>query len=207
VNFSELREELFARGTSYLSEDAASSARADRWLNQAYREICNLHVWPFLVTEVTGTAGAGQVSIPDLRKLLLVADASVGTTPGYILGRSSYEDLAQDGEDLSQAGTPALYWMQGTSTVRAFPVGGTIYVRYARRVDELSGTQTPLFDEEYHDLIVDRAMIKAYKDSDNFEAAAALRQEFDAGMTAMAEDYQVYSRDVMYLDPGTLYDG
>lgn len=206
MNFTELREELFARGTSYLSEDAASTARADRWLNQAYREICNLHVWPFLVTEVTGTAGAGQVSIPDLRKLLLVADSSVGTTPGFILQRSSYEDLAQDGEDLSQTGSPALYWMQGT-IVRAWPVGGTIYVRYAKRVDEISGTQTPLFDEEYHDLIVDRAMIKAYKDSDNFEAAAALRQEFDAGMTAMAEDYQVFSRDVTYLDAGDPYDG
>lgn len=199
MTFDDLKTELFARGTNYLEEDAQGVARAERWLNQAYREILNLHAWPFLVSTATGATGSGEVSIPDLRKLLLVANTEFGETPGRPLGRVTYEDLVGDFVvDLARTGAPEFYYVEN-SVVHAYPVGGTIFARYIRRVDALSGSQEPVFRDEYHDLIVDRAMVKAYKDSDNFEAAAALREEFNSGVTAMAEDYQVHSRDTVYL--------
>lgn len=196
MNFTELREELFARGTDYLNEDAAGVARADRWLNQAIREICSLQMWPFLQETATGSAGTGLVSIPDLRRV-----RSVVTSEGHPLQRTTRENLLADGLLTTETGEPERYWIEDGNTVRAYPVGGTITVHYIKRVAPISGTEEPPFDEEYHDLVVDRAMIKAYKDSDNFEAAAALKAEFDAGVSAMAEDYMVDSRDAEYIDP------
>jgi hypothetical protein len=49
-------------------------------------------------------------------------------------------------------------------------------------------------------------MVKAYKDSDNFEAAAALMEEFNRGVSSMAEDYMMESRDVQFI-PVYPYDG
>lgn len=202
MNFSELTAELFARGTDYLDEDADSRARAERWLNQAYREILNLQAWPFLEAVATGSTGAGSVTIADLRRIRFVQDL---TTKDY-LSRTTLDDLADEGLDVTQTGTAEFYYVEGGTVVNTWPVGGTIQVYYIKRVGALSGTQTPVFLDEYHDLIIDRAMMKAYKDSDNFEARAALKEEYDAGVAAMAEDYQIVSREVTYMqvDP---YDG
>lgn len=201
MNFSELKDELYARGTDYLTEDAAGVARAERWLNQGYREILNLQAWPFLQAVATGTAGAGFVSVPDLRRILFVTDVigTDGTVPGRPLVRASREDLVYEEKNLSQTGTPDNYYVQGGNSVQAWPKGGTIRVDYIKRVSPMTGTDTPLFLEEYHNLIVDRAMMKAYVDSDNYETTAALKAEFDAGVSAMAEDYQVDSREVSYI--------
>jgi hypothetical protein len=199
MNFSELKTEFYARGTDYLNEDAQGVARAERWLNQAYREIVNLHAWPFLQTVATGAADAGFVVVPDLRKILYVTDSSGGQNPGTPLKRVSIEDLQAESANVSQTGTPELYWLDGAETIMAYPVGGTISVRYVKRVAPMTGTDVPIFDEEYHNLIVDKAMIKAYVDSDNFEAAAALRDEVNLTLSAMAEDYLLASRETQYI--------
>lgn len=207
MNFSELKTELFARGTDYLNEDSAGVARAERWLNEAYREILNLNAWPFLQAITTGTAGAGLVSVPDLRRIRFVADASDGGTPGRVLQRATLEDLVEnDDADTTTTGTPNYYYVEGGNTVYGYPLGGTIRVYYFKRVNPMSGTDTPVFSEEYHGLIVDRAMMKVYKDSDNFEASAALKQEYDAGVLAMAEDYLRDSRGVQFISVNP-YDG
>jgi hypothetical protein len=206
MNFADLKTEFSARGTDYLEEDAESVARAERWLNQAYREILNFQPWPFLQTSVTGDEGAGFVDVPDLRRVRFVVDLSNGPASGRPLQRVAMDDLAAEGEDFSATGTPQHYYVDGGTVVRAHPAGGTIRVYYIRRAPALSGTDEPLFSDEYHDLIVDRAMIKAYKDSDNFEAAAALRQEFNVGLSAMVEDYQRDSREVHFI-PVDPYDG
>ena len=203
MTFDELVQELFARGADYLDEDTESQARAGRWINQAYREILNLHAWPFLQASLVGTAGAGTVTIPDLRRLLIVSnvDGTDGTQPGSKLDRTTLEDLVRLDEDVALTGPPDRYYVLGGTQVTAFPLGGTIRADYFKRVAPMSGTDSPIFDEEYHDLIVDRAFIKVYKDSDNFEAAQALRQEYDEGVRAMAEDYQLESTDATYLTP------
>lgn len=200
MNFSELKQELFARGTNYLEEDAAGQARAERWLNQAYREILNLHAWPFLQTVATGVTGAGTVSVPDFRKALYV------TADDRVLASIRLEELADLPADLTRTGVPVYWYLDGTN-IKTWPSGGTVVVRYVKRVAPMTGTADPVFDEEYHDLIVDGAMLRAYKDSDNFEAYAALRQVYDGALAQMAEDYLLTSRSTSYIDPGDPYDG
>lgn len=203
MNFTELIDELMARGADYLDEDATSRARAERWINVAYREILNLHVWPFLQASLTGADGAGLVNVPDLRRLIIVSDVRglSGLTPGSKLDRTTLEDLARVDEDIALTGTPDRYYVLNGTQVTSFPLGGTIRADYIRRVPPMSGTDAPLFDEAYHDIIVDRAFIKVYKDSDNFEAAQALKIEYDEAVRAMAEDYQLESEDITYLTP------
>lgn len=205
MNFSELKTEFFARGTDYLNEDAQGVARAERWLNQAYREIASYQAWPFLQSNAFSAVNAGQVVVPDLRKVLEVVELS--SFPQRKLHRISGSDMVMNGMDPNLTGTPYYYWIEYSNTIRTYPAGGTLGIRYIRRPALLSGTDVPVFDPEYHDLIVDRAMIKAYKDSDNFEAAAALQQEFDAGMRTMAEDYLPHARDIQYIVPSDPTDG
>lgn len=201
MNFTELKEELYARGTDYLEEDAAGVARAERWLNQAYREILNLHAWPFLQTSV---GGGTPMVIQDLRKILYVVDASSGTSPGRPLHRISRADLVHDGEDESQIGTPESYYVyveNGLVLLTTHPQGDNVSVSYIKRVPLLSATDEPVFEEEYHDIIVDKAMVKVYKDSDNFEVIPALKLEINERLAAMAEDYMLDSREVQFLEP------
>jgi hypothetical protein len=208
MNFSELKAELYARGTDYLSEDAAGVARAARWLNQGYREILNLHAWPFLQATATGSDGAGLVVVNDLRRIRFVTDASDGGDPGRKLKRVSLDDLvAEDDANLSLTGRPEYYYLDGTSTIKSYPQGGTLRTYYIKRVDPMTGdSDEPVFDEEYHPLIVDLAMIRAYLDNDNFESAAALRNEVNLSLAAMGEDYLLDSREVQFIrvEP---YDG
>lgn len=204
MNFSELKTEFFARGFDSLNEDAQGVSRAERWINQAYREILNLHAWPFLQASASGVNGT--VSIPDLRRIRFVVDTS-GVGTGTKLNRVSLDDLVADGvTDTARTGTPEWYYVDAGNIVKSYPVGSALTVYYIKRVDPLSGTDTPIFDEEYHNLIIDKAVVKAYIDSDNFEAAAALKQEYDAGVSAMAEDYLLDSREVQFIrvEP---YDG
>lgn len=207
INFTELKDELFARGTNYLEESGTETARGERWLNQAYREICNLHSWPFLEAEATGTDGT--VSIPDLRRIIAVFDSSGGDNPGRKLKYTTRRALVieEHTEDLSRTGTPEWFYIEN-SVVKTYPVGSDVRVWYRRRIAPLTGTDVPIFDEEYHDLIVDGAMVRAYKDSDNFEAAAALRVEWERGVAAMTEDYQIESEEPKFISlPYLPHDG
>lgn len=208
MNFTELKTEFFARGFNYLEETAEDVARAERWLNQSYREILNLQAWPFLQATVTGASGAGFASVPDLRRVRFVTDVSQtsGSQPGRQLVRVSLDDLVAEGEDLTSTGSPDYYYIVSGTQVYAFRLGGTVRVDYFKRVNAMSGTDTPIFGDDYHNIIVDKAAIKAYRDSDNFEAAAALQQDVDAALSAMAEDYQIESRDLQFIRVNP-YDG
>ena len=203
MNFTELRQELFARGSNYLEEDAAGVARADRWLNQAYQDILSLQAWPFLWASALAEPPSYTVSVPDLRKIRFVTDTD-GAEPGYPgrpLARGSMDALVNEGADLSTQGTPEVYWVQQGNLVVPYPIGGIIRVDYIKRVPPMSGMDTPIFDSQYHDLIVDKAMVKVYKDSDNMEQAAAVKEEYNEGAASMAEDYMVESREPEFLEP------
>lgn len=207
MNFAEQLVEFYARGADYLSEDGAGVTRAERYLNRAYREICGLHPWPFLEAEANG--GGGGLSIPDLRRILYVSeDTYAGGSPKNPLTFITYEDLIGEGVDVNITGTPLYYYVFQPSLIYTWPLTTkTIQVRYIKRVAPLTGTSEPLFDEEYHGLIIDRAMTYVYVDTDNFDAAALLKLEWEAQVQAMAEDYMVFTRDPGFIDPTYTYDG
>jgi hypothetical protein len=134
VTFAELKAELGDRGFDYLDDD-----RLGRFINQAYREICNLHAWPFLETTATGAPGDIVISP---RKVLWVRDAT-DTPLRYI----SYTDLAEIGVPFADTGAPEWWYLLSTGDsvdVMTYPVTtDNITVRYVKRVAPLTGTESP----------------------------------------------------------------
>jgi hypothetical protein len=63
-------------------------------------------------------------------------------------------------------------------------------VTYIKVPTDLSATnQTPAIPTRYHYLLVDGAVLEAYKDTDNLDAAGALEQSFQAGIRDMQTTY------------------
>lgn len=158
-------------------------------------------MWPFLVASASGTT---PLVIADLRR---IQNAWYGATSENPLQVVSQAELLEDGLDLSDTGTP-IYIYSTPTGLNVYPTTtGNISVIYIKRVNPLTGTDTPIFDEEYHPLIVDKAMIRAYIDGDNYEAAAALKAILDENLAAMTEDYMLTSRGPSYIQVVDPYDG
>jgi len=205
VTFADITAEMAARGSE------AGATRNGVWANVAYRMIVNAHDWPFTITATTGTVDAGGVAVSTFRKAIVVGDlGSTALPPGRRLHKITYEEIAEDieGEDIVVAGTPEFWWYDGAAgLINTFPKGGTIYARYYQRLAPLTGVQEPVFDEEYHNLIVDRAMVEVHKDSSEWDVATAALNQYYVDLAAMARDYQVYSREHGYIQVPDAYDG
>lgn len=202
MNFTALTDELVNRGAE------GDTTRNGQWINLAYRRIINAFSWPFTEAEVTGSAGAGTATVADFRKALVVSDKT--TTPGRPLHKITLPELVEDMkvEDVALTGTPQFWYYDGiNSIIKTYPLGGTIYVRYNKRVPVLSGANSPIFLDEYHLLIVDRAMVEVYKDNDELATAAQAMQDYRLGLAEMASDYEVDSREGSYIQVGEPYDG
>lgn len=203
MTFADLKTELVARGAE--NDDD----RAGFWINIAYRKIINAQDWPFTEIVTIGTSGAGLVAITDVRKIITVGDVSDGGSgPGRRLKRISFPELVEDlgVEDVGETGTPEYWWM-ASGSILAYPLGGTIFVRYHKRVPELTGVTEPIFDAEYHPLIVDRAMVEVYKDADEFAAAKEALNQYYIDLAEMTKDYQVFSREHGYIQVHDATDG
>lgn len=206
MTFMDLRDEMVARGA--LDDINRNGER----INLAYRAITSAFDWPFLETTATGTSGAGSVAVSDLRKVILVGDLDQGggSEPGRLLQAVRFEELAEDldVQDIGLTGTPDWWWYDATdATIKSHPLGGTLFVRYYKRPAPLSGIDVPAFDEAYHLLIVDRAMVEAYKDTDDYQAARDALQLYTDGLGGMAQDYEVNKREHSFIQVGTPYDG
>jgi hypothetical protein len=204
MNLSDLRTEMVSRG----AED--NQTRNDRWLNLGYRLILNAFDWPFSEATVNGLAGTGTISIGDFRKAQYVTDISGGKTPGRPLEKITYTELVEDFsiENFALTGTPQFWYWDGVAqTIKSYPLGGTLHIRYQKRVDSLTTLDEPIFDEEYHLLIADRAMVEVHKDNEDLEAASSQLAMFLQDLGRMAQDYQVHSRAHSFIQVGEPYDG
>jgi hypothetical protein len=177
VDFAELKTEFARRGFDYI--DATT---AGRWINQAYAEICAHRRWPFLEAN---TAGNSPLSISDLGAIQTVRITSGST----VLHHEYKHTLLDKGESLAQAGTPTRYYLNTGNEINVHPADVTaISVHYWKVPAVLTGTDTPLIPLRYHNLIVDGAVRRAYLDTDNFEAAAAVESERQNGLKLMERD-------------------
>lgn len=187
MNFAALTTELSDRGFSYLS-----SARLGQYINVAYHELCDLEDWPFLATD---TSGASPLTISDIRNVLSVHD-SAGN--GNLVARDR-RDLVESYRDLTTAGTPRFFYLDG-SVLRTYPVGGTLAVRYIKVPADLTGTDTPLVPARFHYVIVDIAARRAYVDADAFDKAQGVQAEVDRMVGIMRDSLlQTQTQDDLFV--------
>lgn len=168
----DIRDEVQARGF-----DDVTDARVNTWINAAYFRICDLEAWPFLEASTTGTA---PLTISDFRAGLSIID----TTNDNPLVWADPRTIREDDPTLALTGTPAYWYMSGTS-LKVYPANtaASLNVSYLKVPEELDGdTDIPLIPTRYHYVLVDWVVLEAYKDSDNFEAYSNLRPIADEGL-------------------------
>lgn len=195
--FSDLQTEFYARGFSYLNDDEPGRTRAKNWLNEAYLEdICAGNNWDFLKTSTSGTA---PLSITDLDSVVSVVDTTTLTQLEYANLR---EIVDSDPTQVTDA-TPTNWYLSDQTTLAVYPLNtsDTITVNYYAIPSELSGdTDTTAIPKRWCGLIVDAAVIRAYVDSDNFDAANQLQARFDRRFESMQATEFVRTDEPDYID-------
>lgn len=176
MTFAELKAELLNRGFNYLDQN--DPLRSGRFINWAMHELDDAYLWPY--REATAT-GAAPLTIADLGIVEMVTDST-----GYPLEPLEYRDVVYSWGDPTQAGV-AFGWYERNGQVLAFPATGTITVKYWKVTPDLSAAgDIPLSPTRFHGLIVDLAVRRAYRDSDNASLADDLNAQIDADLQKMA---------------------
>lgn len=171
----EIREELIAQGAENISAQTGGEARLNRWIQQSYREICDFKPWPFLFTK---KEGAAPLTIADLGHVIAVVDvASRNPLEPITLNQLLLGDPTQAG-----TGAPEYWYTEDGETIKIAPAsaGRVIRVPYRKKPAQLAlDADIPIFDVDYHDIIVTRARVKVYKATDNNEAAAEMLKDYE----------------------------
>ena len=178
MNFAALLDEVNDRGYNHISD-----TRLGRYVNQSYKSICNRAAWPFLRTTTTGTA---PLTISDLRAVLNVVD----TTTNAKLYHADRRHLIESVDTLlTTTGTPTYWYQESRTVIKVYPANttDTLSVHYLKVPATLTGTDSHLIPEEFEDLIIDGAVIRALKDNDELDAAASLQQFYNEGLREMMD--------------------
>jgi hypothetical protein len=182
VNLSQGQAALLARGFDYLAPEQATLM-----LNTGKDAFEDIYEWPWLWTT---SVGPTPLTVADLKLILTVQCGG-----NELMGLDARQ-VAQDATDLTMRGTPQNWWIEGTGKLHVWPGDGTaISVVYIADSPPLvDGADTPLIPARYHGLWIDFAVVEAYKDSDNFAAAQALRGDIALRMTDIIGRYEVRNR-------------
>jgi hypothetical protein len=178
TTYSTVEAEFYQSGFNYIS-DTGQSARALRWINQSYQEVCSMENWPFLRTVVTQAA---PVSLPLLSRIVRVTDTS--TSGGNRLYEGDEDMLADLNPDLSLAGTPAYYYLTyaaGAPSLNVYPVSThTIEVVYFQNPTPLASPGDVLIiPDQFIDVVVLGAMRRGYLDgTDTAQQYQMVKQEY-----------------------------
>lgn len=176
----EIREEVVASGAENILKQAGGEARINRWIQQAYREVCDFKPWPFLFAK---KEGAAPLTVADLGHVQAVVD---------VVGRNELEPITINQlllGDPTQVGVgrPEYWFTEDGETIKVTPTSAGLVVRvlYRKKPAVLEDADEPIFDADYHDLIVTRVRVKVYKATDNLEAAAEMIKDYERERDAM----------------------
>lgn len=198
MNLGDLTVAFYDRGF-----DEIGPTRAQRWLNEAYHEICadNNVPWPFLENDSSGTA---PLTIADLNKAI----SCMNTTDSQPLRYVPRQWIVQTFGSVSAPSTAPMYWyVDSGTTVKIFPAAAakTISVRYIKvPADLVAVTDTPLMPLRYHELIVDGAVRRAYQNIDRHDLAEAIEAQRQQGVEKMKAELLIVA--VPSIDPIENYD-
>jgi len=179
TTFLQLQTEFYARGYDYLNDGGAGATRAKAWINQAYLELCEEEAWPFLLTTATGTA---PLAVADIGRVLSVIDTANGSNP---LDEVDEDELMDDFQPITTTGVPMYFYVDDT-TIRTYPVGGTLSVRYYKIPALLSANgDIAIVPDRFVNLIVDGAVRRAQNDNDDYSNARGTEEERQRGLDLM----------------------
>ena len=183
LTFGEMQEEVYAAGFDDLKSNAAEVARVKRWLNIAYREVCDYQgqPWPWLEAEIQELA---PMTIANVGHVLSVTDSTHDEQLRY----ADRRELIRLDPDLSGTGIAERWYMEGEDSLNVYPANAssTFLVRYTVLPADLKeDSDLCLVPRIYQQMIVEGAILRAYKNRDNYDAAKIVREEWRFGMENM----------------------
>lgn len=178
TTFLQLQTEFYARGFDYLNDGGTGQTRALAWINQAYQELCEEDLWPFLLTS---SSGAAPLTISDLRVIFTV----VNTPTLTVLLPVPEDEVLDTYSTLTTTGVPQFFYTDDL-VVRVYPVGGTITVRYWKTPTVLAANGDAIVvPDRFANLIVDGAVRRAANDSDDSATVKRAEDERQRGIDLM----------------------
>jgi len=203
LTFKEIYEEVVAHGWDNIAGEEGGEARIKRWINQAYREIIDFKAWGFLEATKEGKA---PLTIADLGHVLSVVNLTNETRLDY----TTRAGLAHWDPVLSATGVATQWFLEGETELHVYPLdtASTLRVVYLKNPADLKEDKDePALPPAYHGLIVDGAVVRAYKTTDNCEAGGFVRQEFDRGLRNMVKTLRKsYDGNKLIQRTGTVND-
>jgi hypothetical protein len=179
VNRKELREEVVESGFENVLKGPGGEARINRWIQQAIREICDFKPWPFLFAT---KEGAAPLEIADLGHVVSMLDV----TNSNPLDPTSLHEVLLANPKLDAVGNAESWYIDDGTKIKVYPSSSAVFKVYYKKVPaELADNDVPIIPVDYHDVIVDRVRVKAYKRGDNNKAAAEALADYERQLGLM----------------------
>lgn len=173
-----VRTEFAASGFNRLGTTVSN-----RLINDAYKWLVKQALWPF---RETTTSGAAPLTVADIGAIVSVTDTANSNNPLHYKPR---EELVDCYGDLTTAGVPVWFYIEGGTIVKTYPAGGTLSVRYYKQAVTLSGDSDPLIvPDDWVQLVIDRARYRALLRQGDWGAAQTLKAEVKETLTDMLVD-------------------
>lgn len=205
------------RQTNLTTADVADADVFDV-LNEGINEISGLSRWPFLQKKSTlsVTASTVEVSLPaDFRQIVLVQQDAKRNGP---LIQISHEEYSYRYGDNAATASDARYFYirfdDGTQKIGFYPtpsatVANAYEIFYYRSPTELAaGTDTPEWDSQFHNILVDYASFRLWEREEYFDEAERAYRRYARRLADMTRFYNMRHKQVkLIFGDGTYYGG
>lgn len=176
--------ETFATVSAEVTALGMSRGNVDvgRLVNDAYAWLVKKYLWPF---RETTASGAAPLTIADLGSIASVTDTANGNK------KLNYRDrrtLVECVGDLTTAGSPSWFYVEGGTVVKTYPAGGTLSVRYWKNAAVLTGTNPLIVPDQWVQLVIDRAHYRGLLRIGDWAGAASLKSEIKDALDDMVVD-------------------
>lgn len=179
INRKEIREEVVDSGFENVAKDAGGEARINRWIQQSIREICDFKPWPFLYAFEEGPV---PLAIADLGHVLGVVDLTTGNE----LDPATLTEILAANPKLDAKGSAEAWYVDDGTQIKVYPASSSTFkVHYRKVPGELEDDDEPIIPADYHDVIVDRVRVKAYKRGDNMKVATEILKDYERQLELM----------------------
>lgn len=187
----------YVRQQTLIESDDWGDDKINAVINQGLRRLSARFDWPWLAatTTLSVVAGTQEYTLPtDLRKALALTRTD---KPQVLREVSPWEVLGKHGGDIP-SGTPTAFYVHGRSLfLDKVPTESATYswLYFTAPTTLDNDTDEPAFHEEFHLILADYAVAKAWEREEDFTKADDAMADFDRAVDEMASFYLDVSRD------------
>ncbi len=191
MNRGELRQ--LVRDISRTNVQDVADAVLDRYMDEGYFEVVSNRFWPWTYVQVPETV----TMIPDVNEYSLTAAvkrivAIVEVEQRYSLRPVAQSDWVRTQESIRSTSRPI--WFSFTNSVLyLWPVPAstdTLDVYYhTHPLWASDDAETPPFDETFHSIIADWALVRLWEQEEDFDKSDTYRSRFELKMQRMGQFY------------------